>query len=89
MTERVPERGRYAAAQRPRGHVYGFRHPPKQLLNALAGTAYKGPHQYAVTFGAQNFREPVNHLIRMYFARGTEVLDEAIRRLEKLSALLA
>ena len=25
--------------------------PPKQLLDALAETAYKGPHQYAVTFG--------------------------------------
>ena len=31
----------------------------------------------------------IRHLIRMHFARGTEVLDEAIRRLEKLSALLA
>ena len=31
--------------------------PPKQLMDALAETAYKGPHQYAVTFGAQNFRE--------------------------------
>lgn len=31
--------------------------PPKELLDALAQTAYKGPHQYAVTFGAQNFRE--------------------------------
>ena len=31
--------------------------PPKQLLDALARTAYAGPHQYAVTFGAQNFRE--------------------------------
>ena len=95
--------------------------PPKQLLDALARTAYAGPHQYAVTFGAQNFREalakktspalhhtvdpnteigvaavpgssffrePVNHLIRMHFARGTDVLDEAIHRLEKLSELL-
>ena len=31
--------------------------PPKELLDTLAQTAYKGPHQYAVTFGAQNFRE--------------------------------
>ena len=31
--------------------------PPQQLLDALAKTAYNGPHQYAVTFGAQNFRE--------------------------------
>ena len=27
--------------------------PPKQLLDALAETAYKGPHQDAVTFGDQ------------------------------------
>ena len=31
--------------------------PPWALLDKLAETAYKGPHQYAVTFGAQNFRE--------------------------------
>ena len=38
--------------------------------------------------GSSFFREPVNHLIRMHFARGTDVLDEVIRRLEKLQALL-
>ena len=38
--------------------------------------------------GSSFFREPVNHLIRMHFARGTEVLDEAVRRLEKLTAML-
>ena len=38
--------------------------------------------------GSSFFREPVNHLIRMHFARGTDVLDEAIHRLEKLTALL-
>lgn len=31
--------------------------PPKQLTDALAEAAAKGPHQYAVTWGAQNFRE--------------------------------
>ena len=31
--------------------------PPKAMLDALAKVSYKGPHQYAVTFGAQNFRE--------------------------------
>ena len=38
--------------------------------------------------GSSFFREPVNHLIRMHFARSTDVLDEAVRRLEKLQALL-
>ena len=47
--------------------------PPKPLLDALEKAAHNGPHQYALTFGAKNFHD---------------VLDEAARRLEKLSALL-
>ena len=31
--------------------------PPKPLLDRLAQVAYEGPHQYAVTWGAPNFRE--------------------------------
>ena len=31
--------------------------PPKPILDALAKAAYDGPHQYSVTFGAENFRE--------------------------------
>lgn len=31
--------------------------PPRALLEALQKTALKGPHQYAVTWGAPNFRQ--------------------------------
>lgn len=31
--------------------------PPKEILDALARVAYEGPHQYSVTYGAENFRE--------------------------------
>ena len=31
--------------------------PPKALTDALAKTAAEGPHQYAVTWGAKDFRE--------------------------------
>lgn len=31
--------------------------PPKQMLDALAGVAYSGPHQYSVTYGAENLRQ--------------------------------
>ena len=31
--------------------------PPKALLDALAETAGKGPHQYSITWGAKNFRD--------------------------------
>ncbi len=35
--------------------------------------------------GSSFFREPVNHLIRLHFAREKATLDEALRRLAKLS----
>ncbi len=31
--------------------------PPKEILDSLARVAYAGPHQYSITWGAQNFRE--------------------------------
>ena len=31
--------------------------PPKELMNVLADIAHNGPHQYSITFGAQNLRE--------------------------------
>lgn len=30
--------------------------PPQPILDRLSQIAYKGPHQYAITWGAQNFR---------------------------------
>lgn len=31
--------------------------PPKKMLDRLSEVAYEGPHQYSITFGAQNLRE--------------------------------
>jgi aminotransferase len=31
--------------------------PPKEILNRLSEVAHTGPHQYSITWGAQNFRE--------------------------------
>lgn len=31
--------------------------PPKALMDRLAEVSYEGPHQYAITMGAKNFRE--------------------------------
>lgn len=33
--------------------------PSKEILDRLAQVAYEGPHQYSVTFGAQNLREAI------------------------------
>ncbi len=38
--------------------------------------------------GSSFFKEPVNHLIRLHFARQKNTMDEALRRLEKLKELL-
>ena len=31
--------------------------PPREILDALAKAAHAGPHQYSITFGAENFRQ--------------------------------
>jgi len=31
--------------------------PPREILDALSKAAYAGPHQYSITFGAENFRQ--------------------------------
>lgn len=33
--------------------------PPKEMLDALEKAAKTGPHQYAITFGAKNFRDAI------------------------------
>ena len=38
--------------------------------------------------GSSFFREPVNHLIRLHFARSMDVLEQALFRLSKLNALV-
>ena len=45
-------------------------------------------HGLAAVPGSSFFREPVNHLIRLHFARSKEVLDEALHRLAGVAALL-
>ena len=38
--------------------------------------------------GSSFFKEPVNHLIRLHFAREESTLDEALSRLSRLMELL-
>ena len=37
--------------------------------------------------GSSFFREPVNHLIRLHFAKNDDTLNEALNRLEKIQKL--
>ena len=46
--------------------------PPKELLDALAKAAYAGPHQYSITFGAQNLREALAGKISKTLGRAVD-----------------
>ena len=46
--------------------------PPKAILDALADVAYRGPHQYSVTFGARNFREALARKASRSFGRAVD-----------------
>ena len=46
--------------------------PPKQLTERLAQVAAEGPHQYAVTWGAQNFREALTKKQSRFMGRSID-----------------
>lgn len=52
--------------------------PPKPILDRLAEVAEEGPHQYSVTWGAQNFREALaakqTHFMGRHIDPDTEVV---------------
>jgi len=35
--------------------------PPQEMMDALANIAHSGPHQYSITFGAENLRQALAH----------------------------
>ena len=52
--------------------------PPKELLNALSEVVYNGPHQYAVTWGAQNFREALANKQSRFMGRNIDPNSEMV-----------
>ena len=46
--------------------------PPREITDRLAEIAPSGPHQYAITWGAQNFREAL--------AKKTEPIHGTVHR---------
>ena len=52
--------------------------PPKALQDRLAEVAHTGPHQYAITIGAQNFREALSkkqeHFSGLHYDPQTEMV---------------
>jgi aminotransferase len=48
------------------------------MLDRLAQVAYQGPHQYSVTFGAQNFREAIARKEGRSFGRPVDPATEVV-----------
>ena len=52
--------------------------PPKPMLDRLAEVAQEGPHQYAVTWGAANFRQALAKKQSHYMGRGIDPDTEIV-----------
>ena len=52
--------------------------PPEELTQALARTALQGPHQYAITWGAANFREALAAKHERFTGRETDPEREIV-----------
>lgn len=63
--------------------------PPKELLNSLGDVAPKGPHQYAVTWGAQNFREALASKQSRFIGRKIDPNSEIVVTCGSTEAMMA
>ena len=63
--------------------------PPKELLDALAGAAQNGPHQYSITWGAQNFREALAEKQRRFTGLPIDPNSEIVVTCGSTEAMMA
>lgn len=52
--------------------------PPKPLLDALERVSHEGPHQYSITFGAENFREALAKKVEKAMGRVIDPENEIV-----------
>lgn len=63
--------------------------PPAQLTQCLAEVALKGPHQYAVTWGAQNVREALAAKIEHFYGQKVDPDRELVITCGSTEAMMA
>ena len=63
--------------------------PPREMLDALAKVAYEGPHQYPITFGAENFREALAKKQGKAFGREIDPDTEIVVTCGSTEAMMA
>ena len=52
--------------------------PPREIMDRLAEVAHEGPHQYAITWGAPNFREALANKQSHYMGRSIDPNTEIV-----------
>ena len=62
--------------------------PPKAILDRLAEVAHEGPHQYAITWGAQNFREALAKKQSHYMGRSIDPNSEIVATCGSTEAMM-
>ena len=62
--------------------------PPKAIMDRLAEVAHEGPHQYAVTWGAQNFREALAKKQSYYMGRAIDPNREIVATCGSTEAMM-
>ena len=62
--------------------------PPQEIMARLAEVAHEGPHQYAVTWGAQNFREALAAKQSRYMGRTIDPNREIVATCGSTEAMM-
>ena len=62
--------------------------PPKAILDRLAEVAHEGPHQYAITWGAPNFREALAKKQSHYMGRTIDPNREIVATCGSTEAMM-
>jgi len=63
--------------------------PPEEILKKLAETAPIGPHQYSITWGAQNFREALAKKQSKFMGRNIDPNSEIVVTCGSTEAMMA
>ena len=63
--------------------------PPKEILQRLSEVAFEGPHQYAITWGAQNFREALAAKVRHFSGMTVDPDSEIVVTCGSTEAMMA
>ena len=62
--------------------------PPREIMDRLAEVAHEGPHQYAITWGAPNFREALATKQSHYMGRSIDPNTEIVATCGSTEAMM-